>query len=180
MSRYVALLRGINVGGKNLIKMTDLAACFEAGGFTNVRTFIASGNVVFDARKPAKLVTQLEQLLAARFDYAASVAVRSVDQMRAIVDGAPKGFGKQPAKYRYDVLFLKPPLSSKAALPLVPVKDGVDTADAGEGVVYCSRLIARATQSAISKIAATPIYKSLTIRNWNTTTKLLALMEAPS
>jgi uncharacterized protein (DUF1697 family) len=58
-----------------------------------------------------------------------------------------------------------------------PLKEGVDAAWAGPGVVYTSRVAAKATQSRMSRIVALPIYKSVTIRNWNTTTKLLALMD---
>ena len=99
--------------------------------------------------------------------------------MRAIVDGAPKGFGTQPAKYRYDVIFLKEPLSAKTAIEAVPTNPVVDAAHAGTGVLYFARLTAKATQSRLNKIVSSPIYPSVTIRNWNTTTKLLSLMERP-
>jgi uncharacterized protein (DUF1697 family) len=98
--------------------------------------------------------------------------------LRAIVDRAPKRFGAEPATYRYDVIFLKEPLAAKVALKSVPTKPGVDEAHAGTGVLYFSRLDARAAQSRLSKIVSSPIYPSVTIRNWNTTTKLLTLMES--
>ena len=60
----------------------------------------------------------------------------------------------------------------------IPLRDGVDQVFAGEGVCYFARLISRATQSYMSRIVGTPNYKSMTIRNWNTTVKLLALMDA--
>jgi uncharacterized protein (DUF1697 family) len=177
---YVALLRGINVGGKNLIKMPALKACFEANGFEDVATYIQSGNVLFTAPgTPAvELTRRIEAMLADAFDYVPTVVVRNRNQMRNIVDSAPKGFGAQPAKYRYDVIFLKEPLAAKVAMKSVPTKPGVDEADAGIGVLYFSRLIAKATQSRLSKIISSPIYPSVTIRNWNTTTKLLTLMES--
>ena len=178
-SRYVALLRGINVGGNNLIKMTALKACFEANGFGNVITFIQSGNVLFDASgAQAPLVGKVEAMLAATFRYPASVVLRSRKQLRDVVGRAPAGFGTQPALYRYDVVFLKAPLKASTAVELVPTKEGVDQLSAGTGVLYSSRLISRVTQSRINRIASLPIYKSMTIRNWNTTTKLLQLMEA--
>jgi uncharacterized protein (DUF1697 family) len=178
---YVALLRGINVGGKNLISMPSLKACFEANGFDEVMTYIQSGNVVFgsDTRRE-ELARRIEQMLAATFDYVPTVAVRSRRQMRAIVDRAPKAFGSQPAKYRYDVIFLKEPLTAQTAMRNVPTKPGVDTAHAGTGVLYFSRLTSKATQSQLSKIISSPIYPSITIRNWNTTTKLLGMMHQPS
>jgi uncharacterized protein (DUF1697 family) len=177
---HVALLRGINVGGKNLIKMPALKACFEAGGFADVATYIQSGNVIFRAPRSgsAALTHRIEEMLSTTFDgYRASVVLRSHAQMRAIVDGAPAGFGSDPAAYRYDVIFLMEPLTGSAAVKDVPTRDGVDTAHAGPGVLYFSRLTARATQSRLGKIISLPIYQRLTIRNWNTTTKLLALME---
>ena len=178
-SRYVALLRGINVGGNNLIKMAALKACFEANGFGNVATYIQSGNVLFDAAgsSQARLVGQVEAMLAATFEYPASVVLRSRKQLREIVERAPAGFGTEPARYRYDVFFLKEPLKAAAAIELVPTREGVDQVYARTGVLYGSRLISRATESRISRLVSLPIYKSMTIRNWNTTTKLLRMME---
>ena len=180
MTEFVALLRGINVGGKNLIKMSELKRCFEEQGLENVRTFIASGNVLFEHHREAgpKLVKRMEAALEKTFDYGASVVLRSEKQMREVVARAPKGFGTEPAKYRYDVLFLKEPLTAAEAMKSVTTKEGVDRAFAGKGVVYFSRLIAKATQSRLPKLVMLPVYKSLTIRNWNTTTKLVALMGA--
>jgi uncharacterized protein (DUF1697 family) len=180
MTQFVALLRGINVGGNNLIKMSELKACFEKLGFENVATFIASGNVLFESKGSAgpKLTSRIEAMLEKTFGYRASVVLRSAKQLEQIVKKAPKGFGTQPAAYRYDVLFLKEPLSAAVALKSVPTKEGVDAAFAGPGALYFSRLEKKASQSRLSKIAAMPIYKSLTIRNWNTTTKLFALLNA--
>ena len=179
MALYVALLRGINVGGKNLIKMPDLKACFEADGFEDVVTYIQSGNVLFRATgSAAALTTRIEKMLGKTFDhYEPSLVVRSHTQMRAIVEKAPKGFGTKPDSYRYDVLFLKPPLTVGAALKEIPKKEGVDEVHAGQGAVYFSRLASRASSSRLSRVASMPIYKSMTIRNWNTTTRLLKMMD---
>jgi uncharacterized protein (DUF1697 family) len=179
MTIYVALLRGINVGGKNLIKMPALKACFEANGFEDVATYIQSGNVLFASRdtRTADMTDRIEEMLAEAFDYLPTVVVRSRRQMRAIVDRAPKGFGARPAKYRYDVIFLREPLSAETAIKEVPTNPAVDEAHAGTGVLYFSRLTARATASRLNKIVSSPIYPSVTIRNWNTTTKLLSLMD---
>jgi uncharacterized protein (DUF1697 family) len=176
--RYVALLRGINVGGSNLVKMVDLKAAFEALGFESVRTYIQSGNVVFATKtKEATktLVARIETALSKRFGYAARMVVVSTEELRRVIEEAPKGFGKQPTKYRYDVLFLRPPLKPKAALAEIPTNPAVDRVSAGRRAVYFERLMAKATHSRMSRIVALPIYKQMTIRNWNTTTKLLAL-----
>ena len=106
------------------------------------------------------------------------MVLRSRAQMRAIVDGAPEGFGADPARYRSDVVFLKPPLRSEAAIEQVPTREGVDRAWAGTGALYFERLAARASQSRLTKIVSMPIYQSMTIRNWATTTELLRLLSA--
>jgi len=179
MSRYVALLRGINVGGKNLIKMTALQACFEEHGFGEVSTYIQSGNVLFAAREAsaAKLTARIEGILSAAFGYRASVVLLTHAQMRAVVDGAPAGFGARPSKLRYDVWYLMPPLKAAAAIAAVPKKEGVDQVFPGPGVLYTTRLVAKATQSRLVRITAAPLYQSLTIRNWNTTRELLRRMD---
>lgn len=180
MARYLALLRGINVGGNNMIAMAALKSCFETAGFDDVATYIQSGNVLFTPRKPitpAALTKRLETLLTSTFSYQATVVVRDTKQMIDVVKKAPKGFGKQPDQFRYDVVFLKEPLTAAEAMNGWPLKEGVDAVWAGPGVVYASRVAAKATQSRMGRIVALPIYKSVTIRNWNTTTKLLALMD---
>ena len=178
MGRYVALLRGINVGGKNLIKMSDLKACFENQGFQAVATYIQSGNVLFTSGEsgPDKLCRRIEGVLAATFDYQATLVLRTLKQMREIVERAPEGFGAQPARYRYDVIFLKGPLTAPVAMKSVVTRPGVDEVSAGSGVLYASRLTKKASQSRLTRIMSLPIYQSMTIRNWNTTTALLRMM----
>ena len=175
---WLALLRGINVGGRNVIRMADLRSCFEANGFDDVVTYIQSGNVTFrDARStPGDLTTRIEEMLASAFGYQARIALRSREQLESVVAGAPAGFGSQPDRYRYDTLFLRPPLTASAAMEEVRVRPGVDEAWAGEGVLYFSRLIAQASRSYLSRLASMPVYQDMTIRNWNTTTRLLQLM----
>jgi uncharacterized protein (DUF1697 family) len=176
---YVALLRGINVGGSNLIRMPALKASFEEQGHGNVATYIQSGNVLFTSKSSNQrtLVRQIERALSDSFSYSARVVVRSHEQMKEIVAAAPRGFGTRPAVYRYDVIFLKDPLTAPQAMKSVTTRAGVDRAVAGDGVLYFSRLISRASQSHLSRIVGTPAYQNMTIRNWNTTGKLLELME---
>jgi uncharacterized protein (DUF1697 family) len=122
MDRYLALLRGINVGGKNLIKMAELAACFENLGFTEVRTYIQSGNVIFCAHEPdqGKLTGLLEDALSKTFKYDSRVVLRSYEELKDIVAQAPDGFGSDPSTYRYDVIFLKEPLTHPRRCNMYP------------------------------------------------------------
>jgi uncharacterized protein (DUF1697 family) len=178
-TQYVALLRGINVGGNNPVAMADLAECFRDAGYGDVRTVLASGNVVFTAKGTSSraLEPAIERALRKRFESDIAVVVRSRAELTAVVSKAPKGHDSP--KLRADVFFLKHPLSAKQALADMPeLNDDVDTIAAGEGVLYFSRVKASATKTRIQKFMALPIFKQVTVRTWGTTTKLLALLEA--
>lgn len=179
MTKYVALLRGINVGGNNLIKMSDLKSWFEEIGFTDVSTYINSGNVFFSSKEKdnLKLTKKIENKIKKSFRKSLPVVVKSEEQIEEAITKAPKFFGKEPNKYKYDVLFLKDPLTPKEAIKEVSVREGVDEAIEGKEVLYFSRTIKNITKSHLNKIVMKPIYKNITIRNWNTSTKLLKLLK---
>ena len=90
--------------------------------------------------------------------------MRSFEQMKAIVGGAPKGFGARPGTYRYDVVFLKEPFTADEAMKIVTGKPGVDRVLPGEGVLYFSRLTRKAAQSHLTRVVTTPAYQQMTIR----------------
>ncbi len=177
-TRYVALLRGINVGGRNSVAMADLREAFEAAGYEAVSTYIRSGNVLFQSdAAPDLLEDDLEAVLERRFGFRLLVVVRSHLQLRNVVEEAPDGFGADPEKYHSDVIFLKAPLSSQEAMVVVSLREGVDQAWPGTGVIYFARLSARRTQSRMNRIVGTREYAQMTIRNWTTTTKLLGILD---
>lgn len=179
--RYLALLRGINVGGNNVVKMADLRACFVSMGCTQVETYIQSGNVVFASRQPGSkgLTETIEQTLFNTFRFNARVVVLSAGELQTVVTQAPPSFGEAPDLYRYDVLFVREPLTTRAALEEVSTKPGVDAAVAGDLALYFRRLIRRATQSHLSRLVQRPAYQHITIRNWRTTTRLLEKIQPP-
>ncbi|HEX7099308.1 MAG TPA: DUF1697 domain-containing protein [Acidimicrobiia bacterium] len=176
--QYVALLRGINVGGQNAVSMSELRDAFEGHGFADVRTFLNSGNVVFSGgSSPSDLEDEIEEMLEAHLGRPIVVVVRSRRQMQNIVRKAPDGFGQQPDLYHSDVIFLKPPLTVGEAMEQVELREGVDQAWPGTGVIYFARLSARRTESRMNRMMSGPIYQLMTIRSWSTTTKLLDLLE---
>ena len=176
--RYIALLRGINVGGRNKVLMRDLRSAIEAAGCDAVATYIQSGNVVLESDWPTDDVeARLEAALLARFDLPITVVARSHDQLRRIVRDAPDGFGSDPDTSLCDVIFLKDPLTPEQCVGLVTPRDGVDRIWAGTDVVYFERLAARRSQSRLSRIVGTPEYQCMTIRNWRTTSKLLSMAD---
>lgn len=179
MPVYVALLRGINVGGKNLIKMSALKACFEEQGFEDVATYIASGNVLFRTKQSSAsaLSRRIEKTLGKNFGYEATVMLRTRAQMRSVLTKAPKGFGAKPDDYLSDVLFLKQPLTAARVVKEAPTNPDVDEVSTGPGVVYWSRLSSRASSSRVNRLAVMPMYQSMTIRSWSTTTKLVRKLD---
>ncbi|HEY9082585.1 MAG: DUF1697 domain-containing protein [Flavobacteriales bacterium] len=180
MTKYLALLRGINVGGNNIIKMVDLKACFEKMGFTDVKTYIQSGNVIFksDTKDLNQLTQTIEKTLSEQFNYNSVVVVITHQQLNKVVEEIPTNFGTDKDNYRYDVLFIKAPLKATAIIADIPQHNEVDKAYSGTHAIYFTRLIEKTNRSYLSKLIQLPIYKNITVRNWNTTSKLHQLMNS--
>ena len=175
---YVALLRGINVGGRNVIRMADLKACFERQGVRtgdHLHPERQRGVHVFGADRAATDGPDRRDARGA-FGYDASVILRTGRQLRAIVEGAPEGFGADPSRYRYDVIFLKAPLTARTLRRICP-RRRVWTGST-KGTASCTARVssARRPRAGSARITALPIYPSVTIRNWNTTTRLLQMV----
>lgn len=175
--KYVALLRGINVGGNNIIKMVALKEAFLKSGFANVSTYIQSGNVLFESAEKniAKITKIIEADLTKTFQYTAVVVVRSQMQMKDIVESAPKEWESRDDIRKY-VGFLKESVSVQEAFEEIPAREGVDIVTTGSGVIYMTTLLNDLTKSSLNKLATKKIYQDMTIRNYNTVEKLLALM----
>jgi len=162
--------------------MAELRECLQAAGFTNVSTYIASGNVLFESdMNLVKVEHTIDTALENTFAYKGPTVVLSEADFRRIVKEAPNGFGTRPDTFHSDVIFLKPPTRPTQVLKdLVTLKlrEGVDTAAAGSKALYFTRLSAERQKSRLNKILELPAYKSMTIRSWNTTKKLEALLES--
>ena len=178
-SRYLVLIRGINVGGKNRVPMAALRERLEALGFSNVSTYIASGNVILESdRRPTQIKSLIERALPEAFDLhdeLVKVLVLSRDQLEAVVARKPKGFGDEPGTYHSDAVFLID-IDPDEAMTVFAPREGVDRVWPGDGVIYSQRLSALRTKSRLNKIVGTPQYRSMTIRSWQTTLALRELM----
>jgi len=181
MNTYLVLIRGINVGGKNKISMALLKEALEEMGFLGVSTYIASGNIILTSNEASdKIKNTIEAMLPKKFTLDSTlikVLVLSRSQLKAIITHKPAGFGEQSEKYHSDVIFLIDSTLPKALAVFSP-KEGVDTIWPGKGVIYSQRLSAMRTKSRLNKIIGTSAYASMTIRTWNTVTKLSALLDA--
>jgi uncharacterized protein (DUF1697 family) len=183
MSRYVILLRGINVGGKNKIPMAALKSCLEEQGFEDIVTYIQSGNVVLRSTLDAKSISaEIEAALLENFKVDSTIIrVLALEHkiFQEIVAGAPKEFGKDNANYRYYVIFLMD-VDSSEAMQQIDVRQDIDEAWQGDKVIYYrlpSLTSPNATKSHLGKVSQKPLYQSITMRNWNTTVKLLEILE---
>lgn len=177
---YVVLLRGINVGGRNKVRMADLRERLASVGFDGVQTYIQSGNVLLDSPlAPDQVRARFEDDLPATFDLDSDlvrVLVLPGSRFREVVAQAPDEFGSDPDTYRYDVAFLMDvPVAD--VMPHVTVNPDVDTAWPGDHAIYYRRLTAQASRSHLNRIVSSPVYGDLTIRNWNTTTRLAAMLD---
>jgi uncharacterized protein (DUF1697 family) len=175
--RYVALLRGINVGGNAVIKMADLSACIADLGYCDVRTYIASGNVLFQSTaRPAVLETEIERALGQRFSLANRVVVRSGREIARIVDAIPAPW-IGAAELRVTVGFLLRGTTARSAALLVRPREGIDELVRASGALIWATRMDALTRSGI-RLIGTPLYNEMTLRNLNTTLKLAELLRS--
>ena len=177
--RYVALLRGINVGGKSVIRMADLKECVEELGYDDVSTFIASGNVLFETaeRSGVKLESAIERALERRFQLPITVVVRSRAEVGRIVKAIPaKWIGND--SLRVNVAFVRRTLDGRKLARQLPPKEGVDEVVATRSAVIWATRRDALTRSGMQKLVGDPAYMDLTVRNVNTTLKLHELLRA--
>ena len=181
-TRYLILLRGINVGGRNKVPMAALRELLESHGHTKVSTYIASGNVILSSDRSAIAIKrELEDALPKVFKLDSdliAVLVLTRAQLRAIVRKRPKGFGDHPDRFHSDAIFLMG-IDAPTAMKVFDPRPGVDEVWPGAGVIYSQRLSAERTKSRLGRIVGTPAYKSMTIRSWQTTMALVERIEAP-
>jgi uncharacterized protein (DUF1697 family) len=178
-TRYLVLLRGINVGGKNKVPMARLRELLEELGYSDVATYIASGNVILTSdRSPGEIKREIEEALPRAFKLDSeliAVHVLTRQQVQAVVDNKPDGFGEHPDMYHSDAIFLMG-IDAAKTMEVFDPRPGVDSVWPGDGVIYSQRLSAQRTRSRLNKIMSSPAYKSMTIRNWATTKALLELL----
>lgn len=175
---YLALLRGVNVGGKNMLKMAELKAALEADGFAAVRTYIQSGNIIFEAAKTDTelLARRVRQSIAKQFHIQAGVAVFTSDEWQHIIKKAPKDWGKDPS-WKHNLLILLKPYDMKTVVSAIgELKPDIELLTPGGGVLYQSMSLKLFGRTTTGKLAANPVYQQMTIRNYNTATKLLGLL----
>lgn len=175
--KYVALLRGINVGGNAIIRMDELKKAVEQCGFAEVSTYIQSGNVIFktDENDREKITNILEQNLSGTFHIDLKIVVLSHDHLKQILHDVPREWNTSK-NLRCYIAFAKSPTTPQEVLPYLRLAQGVDSVQVGNEVIYMTTKMEGLMKSGFKKLISTKIYKRLTMRNYNTSRKLLELM----
>ncbi len=175
--RYVALLRGINVGGKALVKMADLKACLEELGFDDVSTYIASGNLLFRSgeRDAATLERKIERAIEQRFRLPVKVVVLDCAAYGRIAEAIPKEWIGD-ATLRANVAFVRRGTDAKQVVRELRPDPAIEEVKAIDGAILWATRRDAINRSVMRKLIAGAAYKELTVRNLNTTLKLQELL----
>jgi uncharacterized protein (DUF1697 family) len=174
MNPYVALLRGVNVGGKGLISMSDLRAVFESLGAADVRTYINSGNVIFRHKPadPRKLEVRAERAIP----IPAKVVIKTLAEYESIVRAIPKDWSDEK-RWRYYVLFLRHGIDSAKVLDEIRVNAEVEQLIYTPGALLWAADRSGLTRSHVAKLGKA-IGQEMTSRNLNTTRKIYDLLKS--
>ncbi|MBS2015445.1 MAG: DUF1697 domain-containing protein [Deltaproteobacteria bacterium] len=179
LSTYVALLRGINVGGNNVIPMKALKVTFEELKLTNVKTYIASGNVLFQCAPVdcRKLEKKIEGALRNAHAYDARVVLKTKDELLSIAHAMPRAWKKQDPAVRYNVCFLRHEIDDPKILEELSPKKGIEQLSYTPGALFWSAHRDDLTRTAMVKLSSHRLYKDMTVRNANTARKLAELLQ---
>ena len=175
---FVALLRGVNVGGKNMVSMGSLRAGFEGMGFGDVATYINSGNILFKSKEgdARKLERKIEGVLSRDYQLDSKVVVRSLSEMASLVEGLPKDWDGDE-RWRYNVMFLRHSVDSEKVLDGLEPRGEIEQVAYRPGALLWSALVSDLSRTAMHKLPSRKVFQEMTVRNLNTTRKLYELMK---
>lgn len=175
---YVALLRGINVGGKNKVEMRKLKSTFERAGMSDVTTYINSGNVVFkdNRRKPPTIISVLEKAIEKDLGLSIKVLIRDLPAIRKVIKALPDSWTNDTTM-RCDVMFLWENFDRKSVLNELTIKPELEDVIYIPGAIVWRVDRSNVMKSRVPKMIGTDLYRGMTIRNCNTVRKLAELME---
>lgn len=173
----VALLRGINVGGNNNVDMKKLKSAFEALGFKHVRTYINTGNVLFEHKKQSSkiLAQNIQPFLKKTFGFEISLIVCEETIFRNIAKAIPKEWTNDENE-KTDIMFLWDGMNDPSVVDRLKINPDVDRVKYVPGALLWNIARKDFSKSGMSKIVGTLLYKQMTVRNVHTTRKLAGLL----
>jgi uncharacterized protein (DUF1697 family) len=165
------------VGGNSKVEMKRLREVFEALGYKNVRSYINSGNVLFERKKASDrtIAAEIEQSLLTHFGFVIQVVVREGENIKNVNQAIPKAWVNN-SDMKSDVLFLWEEYDSKDTLKLLKINPDVDTVKYVSGALLWNVLRKDYGKSGMNKLIGTAVYKNSTARNVNTVRKLASLL----
>lgn len=172
-ARYVAFLRGINVGGNRIIKMTDLRACFDGLGFEDVSTVLQSGNVLFtsSSRSTDTLRRKIEAALTKAFDYPAKVQVYPISALEKAIREYP--FDANQSDLQHYVVFVDKPAADAIREDAVNLDKKTEDVRRGAQFIYWRVRKGLSNKSAFAKVLSKAKHRDRnTVRNLNTLKKM--------
>lgn len=174
---YVALLRGINIGGHRKVPMVDLKKTFESLGFKNVVTYINSGNVVFSyaSKDQEKIVKKIEKGIQKDFLFEVRVLVRDAENLLNVCKRIPRAWESE-AGMRPHIIFLWKEIDSLDILNKVSINPKVDKVKYVSGALLWNVDMQNYAKSPLYKFISTKITKQVTVRSVNTVKKLNQMM----
>ena len=175
---FVALLRGVNVGGKNMIRMSSLKESFERMGFGDVATYINSGNIIFTTQEgdARKLERSIEGMLSSEYALECKVVVRSLSEMADLVKSLPETWDGD-GLWKYNVIFLRHSIDSENILDGLKPESDIEQIVYRPGTLLWSARISDLSRTSMHKLSSRKLFQEMTVRNTNTTRKLYELMK---
>lgn len=169
---FVALLRGINVGGKNRVEMNRLKELFIQLGFNNVQTYINSGNIIFDdKRQITKLNQYISVVIEKEFGFCVPIVLRSSSQIKLLYESVPSEWSND-MRQKTDVMFLWEEIDSPDILEKIVYKPDIENVLYLPGALVWNIGRENISKGSGIKLIKTDLYKHMTIRNINTVRKL--------
>ena len=180
MPIYIAMLRGINVGGHNKIKMEELRVSLEALSFKQVQTYIQSGNAVFRSGKlsPASLAQNIEQKILADFGFSPLVITRSAEELGAVIAANPFLIEHRLDPAKLHVVFLAEPPTPAATTELLSLTAPPDLSHLSKREIYLFLPNGMSQSTLWNNPIERRLLKRATTRNWNTVTALYKMAQA--
>ena len=177
--KYLALIRGINVGGKNILPKKLLKQAFLDLGYSNVLTYIQSGNILFRSKETDlnRHVKNIEAIFSSRFSIQTRAVVYSETQYKTLVSNAPVKWGNDE-NFRHRIVFLMGDVTPEKIMKHLenPIEE-VESISSGSGVIYSSVSKDSLSKSVLRKFPLTQGYRQVTVRNHNTVYRLFTLFE---